>query len=87
MAIDRDDLEDARRQLERGESRLDKPRMLMSAQVSSDQMTDLYHHLLERLGQPDPDLSEFFLECPAAGASRGEKRPQRPVPLRQWQEI
>jgi hypothetical protein len=60
MAIDRDDFADARRQLERGESHLDKPRMLMSAQVNGGQMVHLYRHLQERLTQPDPDLSDLF---------------------------
>jgi tetratricopeptide (TPR) repeat protein len=60
MAIDRDDFTDARRQLERGESHLDKPRMLMSAQVNGGQMVHLYRHLQERLTQPDPDLSDLF---------------------------
>jgi uncharacterized protein YecA (UPF0149 family) len=65
MAIDKEDYADARRQLQRGEPHLEAPRMLMSAEVSGEQMVRLYRILTERLAQPEPDLSDIFANAEA----------------------
>jgi hypothetical protein len=62
MAIDKKDYADARHQLERGQIHLEKPRLLMSADASSDQMVFFYRLLQERLAQPEPDLSDIFAD-------------------------
>lgn len=60
MAIDKADYADARAQLERGKRCLARPRLLMGAEVSRDQMVHFYRLLAERLAQPAPDLSDLF---------------------------
>jgi tetratricopeptide (TPR) repeat protein len=60
MAIDKEDYAAAREQLVRGEAQLDKPRMLMSDEISSEDLVLFYRLLQERLAEPDPDLSDIF---------------------------
>jgi tetratricopeptide (TPR) repeat protein len=60
MAMDKEDFEDAREQLERGMAHLEQPRLLMVDDVSRDPLVSFYRTLAERLAEPEPNLSDLF---------------------------
>jgi thioredoxin-like negative regulator of GroEL len=60
MAMDKEDFEDAREQLERGMAHLEQPRLLMVDDVSRDPLVSFYRTLAERLADPEPNLSDLF---------------------------
>ncbi len=60
MAIDKEDYEDAREQLERGRAYLEQPRLLMADDVSRDPLVSFYRTFAERLAEPEPNLSDLF---------------------------